>query len=90
MNNYIKINSIIRDILNENGVEVFDEEHKFEIDSLTIVTIIISIEEHFNISFPDSIFENSEILCLKALTNLVCDLLQSNKEAAQTDNGGKT
>lgn len=82
MKTYEEITLELKSILQENGIEVYDDynETKLEVDSLTIVSIIVSIEDHFNISFPDSVFGNDDILYIEKLINMILSLV-NNREA---------
>lgn len=80
MDDYKKILQDVKNIFEENGIEIVDINAKTDVDSLTIVSIIVSLEEHFDVSFPDSIFATDDILYVNRLTNLIINL-QNNKEA---------
>lgn len=81
MKNYADVFFRLKEILNENGVDVVDENSRIEVDSLTIVSIIVSIEEIFQVSFPDSFFSSGAVLSMQLLAEMILDL-ENNKEAA--------
>ena len=65
-----KINTLLEEILDINLLP--EEDLKSNgIDSLSIVTLIVSIEEEFNILFNDDDLDPSKLVSINSLVSLV-------------------
>lgn len=60
----MNIKEELRDILNEYGIAVTDNGKIDGIDSITFVSLIVELEEVYNINFPD------ELLMLEAIRDI--------------------
>lgn len=71
----MKLETIKNDIVvifEEYGFNIVDDEIIFEdIESLLFVSIVVSIEEHFNIRIPDNYIEIESIFSLNSIINIV-------------------
>lgn len=71
----MKLETIKNDIViifEEYGFNVVDDEIIFEdIESLKFVSIVVSIEEHFNIRIPDNYIEIESIFSLNSIIDIV-------------------
>ncbi|MED4955056.1 hypothetical protein NYE69_14885 [Paenibacillus sp. FSL R5-0527] len=60
----MEVNQMILDCLEENGIEVLDDGKLDNVDSFAFISAIVSLEEVFNIEFPD------EYLLIEKLSNI--------------------
>ena len=60
----MNIKEELRDILNEYGIAVADNGKIDGIDSITFVSLIVKLEEVYNIIFPD------ELLMLESIRDI--------------------
>ncbi|SHJ36973.1 acyl carrier protein [Lutispora thermophila] len=78
MNNEIKVK--LYKIIEENGI-YFDYKNLDEIiefDSLQFVSLLLSIEEEFNIEINDELLDYEKMNTVSKLTQLVEDLIIDN------------
>ena len=66
----------ILQILQENGIYIDDSERDvdLEIDSLSIVSIIVSIEEHFQIYMPDHYLSDNSLKTVNDFYKCISEL----------------
>lgn len=64
----------VQKIFKINGIVVFPDEinNPLQIDSLLFVTLLIQLEDHFQITIPDHYLSNSELVSLSDY----CELIQ--------------
>ncbi|NLC19991.1 MAG: acyl carrier protein [Clostridiales bacterium] len=62
-------------IMSQNGLCLLNEEELLEIDSVQFITIILDIEEAFQIEIPDDKLIIDELKSLDDFCNLIYSLL---------------
>jgi len=62
-------------IMSQNGLCLLNEEELLEIDSVKFITIILDIEEAFQIEIPDDKLIIDELKSLDDFCNLIYSLL---------------
>lgn len=70
----IKMNNIkekLIKIFNDNGVVVISEDEIIDVDSLIYISIIVEIEEEFEIEVPDEYLITNQLTCLSEYIELV-------------------
>lgn len=70
----IKMNNIkgkLMKIFNDNGVVVISEDEIIDVDSLIYISIIVEIEEEFEIVVPDEYLITNQLTCLSEYIELV-------------------
>lgn len=77
-----RIVGIIADVLNVDQNELIDKENleEFEIDSLSFIKIIVSLESEFDCEFSDEYLSLDTIKDLNALDEIIVDLKNKNSE----------
>lgn len=67
----------IYDCLNDNGIDIDEDGNFIEFDSLSYISCIVSIEEEFQIEFPDQYLNSQEMTNInmieKIIKELICD-----------------
>lgn len=58
-------------IFNDNGVVVISEDEIIDVDSLIYISIIVEIEEEFEIVVPDEYLITNQLTCLSEYIELV-------------------
>lgn len=58
-------------IFNDNGVVVISEDEIIDVDSLIYISIIVEIEEEFEIEVPDEYLITNQLTCLSEYIELV-------------------
>ena len=63
----------IQNCLEENGIEVLNDGTLDNVDSISFISSIVSLEEEFNIEFPD------EYLLIEKMNNInnICLIIES-------------
>ena len=63
----------IQNWLEENGIEVLNDGTLDNVDSISFISSIVSLEEEFNIEFPD------EYLLIEKMNNInnICLIIES-------------
>lgn len=63
----------IQNCLEENGIEVLNDGTLDNVDSISFISSIVSLEEKFNIEFPD------EYLLIEKMNNInnICLIIES-------------
>lgn len=63
----------IQNCLEENGIEVLNDGTLDNVDSIRFISSIVSLEEEFNIEFPD------EYLLIEKMNNInnICLIIES-------------
>lgn len=70
----------IERIFEENGINIADAESLESIDSIQYVTIIVEIEQFFNIVLPDYFLIENSFADYQKLVNIVTDLYKNSSE----------
>lgn len=66
-----KIEARVIEIVEENGIEI-DDEGKFDnVDSIKFISMLVSIEQEFNIEIPDDFLLLDNILNISSITAIV-------------------
>lgn len=72
------IKAEIEKIFEENGVDFNNSENLENIDSIQYVTIIVEIEQLFNITLPDYFFVENSLSDFPRLINVVTDIYENS------------
>lgn len=70
------INLKVEKIFEENGVNITDPESLENIDSIQYVTIIVEIEQLFNITLPDYFLAENALVDFPKLVNIISNILE--------------
>lgn len=62
-----------------NGLDIYDEQQKQEMDSIMYISIIVDLESEFQIEFPDEVLSKNFFEDIDGLCNIIEDLLCANK-----------
>ena len=68
------VKRIIEEILNDNGINVSNKITISEMDSIVYMTIIVEIEQQFDIVLPDSVLTSNVLENLDELSDLIVQL----------------
>ena len=71
----MNIKDMIVKILEENGVEISDGEVLSNIDSLSLISTIVSIEQEFDIEFPDEFLVTGKFDTVEDFVRVVAYLI---------------
>lgn len=69
----------IERIFDENGIDISKLDDLESIDSIQYITIVVEIEQFFNIILPDYFLAENIILDIRKLINIVTELYESSK-----------
>lgn len=58
-------------VFEENGIMIDDFDTILEFDSLTFISIIVCLENEFNIIFPDDFFSKINMMSI----NMYCEMI---------------
>ena len=80
--NEAEIKKVVIDELENLGVIIDDSENDVDllsmnIDSITFISFIVSLEERFKIQFPDEYLTMEVMNSLNGFSNLLCTFLSS-------------
>ena len=79
-----EIRDIVKSIFEENGIDVEDKEMINSMDSLEYISILVSLEEKFDIEFPDSFMEQNMFENMIDVYVLISWLLEEKYEKKYT------
>lgn len=70
----------MKQIFAENGLEIFagEEEAILDIDSLRLISLIVSVEDEFEIEIPDEYLSQAVLGSFADFLKLVSDLINSD------------
>jgi len=74
------LRSRIITILEHNGL-IFDgmsEDSTLVFDSIQFITVIVELEEEFDIEIPDEYLLSEEISCIDSIVNIVNNIMSNN------------
>lgn len=80
----MNIKTEIKRIFEENGVNISDPDSLENLDSIQYVTIIVEIEQFFNITFPDYILADNAFVDFQKFINIVSDLYENSFDIDDT------
>jgi|GEM_PF-1569311 phosphopantetheine attachment domain protein len=75
----IDVQSCIIKILNENGIEVDGVNAILDFDSLTFVSIIVCIEDEFDLVIPDDILTRDNFLTVQMYIDNINKLIKEKQ-----------
>ena len=61
-------------ILRQNGIIVFEENEVIEMNSLMFISLIVNIEEEFEIEVPDDYLNLNQLNCLSDFVKLIISI----------------
>ncbi len=61
-------------ILRQNGIIVFEENEVIEMNSLMFISLIVNIEEEFEIEVPDDYLNLNQLNCLSDFVILISSI----------------
>lgn len=61
-------------ILRQNGIIVFEENEVIEMNSLMYISLIVNIEEEFEIEVPDDYLNLNQLNCLSDFVILISSI----------------
>lgn len=67
----MNIKKIVIRILEENGIGINDEGGFLNMDSISFISAIVSIEQEFEIEFPDEFLMLSRLDSVKKLVEII-------------------
>lgn len=72
----------IIEILEQNGIFIENTENDFDIteyieDSLQFITFIVSLEEEFNINFPNEMISLDNLKSFNAFCDIIVSIIKS-------------
>ena len=71
----MEIKDKIQEIMDENGVEYEDGKIITELESIQFVSVMIALEDSFNITFPDEMMTPDRFIYFEKLYETVCALM---------------
>ncbi len=74
----MNIKAEIERIFEENGVNITDATSLENIDSIQYITVIVEIEQFFNITLPDDYLVENELSDIQKLINIVTSIYESS------------
>ena len=74
----MNIREELQNIFEENGVDTSDSQQLREIDSVQYITIIVEIEQKFNIVLPDSYIEKNVAEDFDVFVDMIQEILKSS------------
>lgn len=74
----MNIREKLQNIFEENGVDTSDSQQLREIDSVQYITIIVEIEQKFNIVLPDSYIEKNVAEDFDVFVDMIQEILKSS------------
>lgn len=66
-----KIRESIIEIFDENGINIYEDEESIELDSLMYISIIVAIEEKFQVEVPDEYLKMEKLQYLSDFVSLI-------------------
>lgn len=82
----MNIKTEIERIFEENGINISDPDSLENIDSIQYVTIIVEIEQIFNITLPDYFLVNNALADFQKLINIVTDIYENSLDIDDSSN----
>lgn len=82
----MNIKTEIERIFEENGINITDPDSLDNIDSIQYVTIIVEIEQFFNITLPDYFLVNNALADFQKLINIVTDIYENSLDIDDSSN----
>lgn len=76
----------IERIFDENGVNITDSANLENIDSIQYVTIIVEIEQFFNITLPDYFLVENALADFQKLINIVANIYENSLDTDGSSN----
>lgn len=64
-----------------NGLDIYDEQQKQEMDSVMYISIIVDLEGEFQIEFPDEVLSRNFFEDINSLCNIIENLLYAVKDS---------
>ena len=80
------IKTEIERIFEENGINITDPDRLENIDSIQYVTIIVEIEQFFNITLPDYFLVDNALTDFQKLINIVTDIYENSLDIDDSSN----
>ena len=80
------IKTEIERIFEENGINITDPDSLENIDSIQYVTIIVEIEQFFNITLPDYFLVDNALTDFQKLINIVTDIYENSLDIDDSSN----
>lgn len=80
------IKTEIERIFEENGINITDPDSLENIDSIQYVTIIVEIEQFFNITLPDYFLVDNALADFQKLINIVTDIYENSLDIDDSSN----
>lgn len=77
-------NEIIR-IFDENGVDAFDKNQLDEVDSIQYISIIVEVEQFFQITLPDEILIENKFSDFEAFVFVVKEIIEEKGAMLSTE-----
>lgn len=72
-------------IFNENGIDPLEQIQLKEIDSIQYISIIVEIEQLFEIVLPDYLLMRNEFVDFEGFINVVAEEYRKNNENGLTE-----
>ena len=82
----MNIKAEIQRIFEENGIDITIPDNLENIDSIQYVTIIVEIEQFFNIILPDYFLVENILSDFQKLVNIVTDLYENSLNIDKSSN----
>lgn len=82
----MNIKTEIERIFEENGINITDPDSLENIDSIQYVTIIVEIEQFFNITLPDYFLVDNALADFQKLINIVTDIYENSLDIDDSSN----
>lgn len=82
----MNIKTEIERIFDENGINITDPDSLENIDSIQYVTIIVEIEQFFNITLPDYFLVDNALADFQKLINIVTDIYENSLDIDDSSN----